>query len=261
MFLVQLLQMSLFPYHLWSDFFVGSEEARNTPHEVDFLEKAIPLHSNDRILDLCCGNGRHAIELSAHGFDVTGLNIMPEMLKRAASAAKKRGVELALVEGDMQDFNASEKYDVIINMFQSFGYADRKEGDEKVLRNIHAALKPNGKLLLDARNPNYVFAKIIEGGAAQYNDSYKNQNGAMEITESIDQDRKWRLSFKFRQHGKKDMDRQLSVRLYTLDELIQMLIVAGFSIVHVWGDYEAKSFDDQKSHRLIVLAQKSINHG
>lgn len=250
--------MSLFPYHLWSDFFVGSEEAKHTPQEVDFLQKSIPLHPNDRILDLCCGNGRHAIELSARGFKVTGLDIMPEMLKRAAEGAKKRGVRLSLIAGDVNDFSVSDKYDVVINMFQSFGYEVWQEGDEKVLRNISAALKPSGKLLLDVRNPKYVFPKVNAGGAAQYNDSYKNQSGAMEISESVDSNAKWRLNFKFKFHGKRgDMNLHLSVRLYTLSELTQMLTNAGLSIKQTWGNYNAEPFDVQKSPRIIVLAQKS----
>src|ERR1700730_12558757 len=120
--MLQLLQMSLFPYHLWSDFFVGSEEAKHTIQEVDFLEKAIPLRPNDKILDLCCGNGRHSIELMARGFEVTGLDLSPEMLQRATEGAKKRGLSLPLIEADMEDFQASADYDVVISMFQSFGY-------------------------------------------------------------------------------------------------------------------------------------------
>src|SRR5467141_4769442 len=87
-----------------------------TPVEVDQIEARLQLHPPQRILDLPCGQGRHAIELARRGYVVTGVDLSPFMLKVAEERAQAEGVRVRWLAGDMRDVIAGGTFDVVLNL-------------------------------------------------------------------------------------------------------------------------------------------------
>ena len=86
------------------------EFTKGTVTEVDFIESQIEFDSTRKILDVGCGTGRHAIELAKRGYQVTGIDLSEDQLKRAKEKAESEGVEVTFLQGDARDFSFDEPY-------------------------------------------------------------------------------------------------------------------------------------------------------
>jgi D-alanine-D-alanine ligase len=127
------------------------ENDRNTEQEIEALVRATGLEPNDRILDLCCGQGRHALELARRGFkQVTGIDRSRYLVRLARKRAKQRGLSVSFHEGDARKFRVPESsFHCVCILGNSFGYFDREEDDIAVLESIKRALNSGGVLVMD----------------------------------------------------------------------------------------------------------------
>ena len=123
-----------------------------TRQEVDGVLDILGLKPAASVLDLCCGQGRHAVELARRGYEVTGLDASGFLLREARKAARRRRVAVAWVRGDMREIPFRNRFDAVVNLFTSFGYFRTKAEDLAVLRGVRRALKPSGHLLIDTLN-------------------------------------------------------------------------------------------------------------
>jgi len=89
--------------------------------EAEFVRNVLSLNPGQKVLDLCCGQGRHAIPLARGGLAVTGLDMTESYLELANSAALAAGVEIKTVVGDMREIPYENEFDAVINMFTAFG--------------------------------------------------------------------------------------------------------------------------------------------
>src|SRR6059036_984430 len=78
------------------------------------------------VLDLCCGPGRHAVALAKRGFAVTAVDRTPFLLDHARARAAEAGLSVEFVLSDMRRFKRPEAFDLILNIFTSFGYFNEK---------------------------------------------------------------------------------------------------------------------------------------
>ena len=99
-----------------------SQEA--TERETAFVARALGLQEGDRVLDLACGHGRHAVALARRGMVVTGQDLNEDYLQMARDGAAQTGVEIESVHSDMRDIPFTDEFDAVINMFTAFGYFD-----------------------------------------------------------------------------------------------------------------------------------------
>lgn len=135
----------------WFEFFhAGIAEAR-TSQEADFICRRAPLPTFHKVLDLCCGMGRHARALASRGYSITGVE------RDAAAIAKAR--ELAggpgYIQKDVRDYQtASSEYDLAIVMSQSFGYFDAATNRD-LLRRLGIGVREGGRVILDLWNPDF----------------------------------------------------------------------------------------------------------
>ena len=86
----------------WLDLATTQFPPERTLAQVDFVVKAAELSSGAAVLDLCCGHGRHSIELAQRGYRVVGLDISEPSLDLARAAAGEAGVEIEFIQGDMR---------------------------------------------------------------------------------------------------------------------------------------------------------------
>lgn len=137
----------------WFATFMETIPAEQTASEVAFITRQFPLASHGRILDVCCGQGRHSNQLAHAGYRVVGIDSNAAALARARETAPKTATYR---EGDMRSLEAlSERFDGVINLWASFGYFDDAT-NEAVLRQIACVLRPGGRALIDVYNRDYM---------------------------------------------------------------------------------------------------------
>ncbi|GAG14209.1 unnamed protein product, partial [marine sediment metagenome] len=130
------------PRQPWFEsFFVEGEYAEvlrrippeQTAKEVEFIVEALALPAESRILDLCCGVGRHTVPLASRGYRMVGLDLDEAALALARQRAQDSGVDVELVQAEMREIPFRDELDGVINIFSSLGYYDTDEEDTEVL--------------------------------------------------------------------------------------------------------------------------------
>lgn len=238
----------------FDDFYLQSYKnitnKERTLKEVNFIEKSMELKKGARVLDLCCGPGRHSIELAKRGYIVTAQDLNKKFLRLANKEAKKEKVQIRFVCSDMRKIPFKNEFDAVFNIFTSFGYLESDEEDFKVIQQVAKALKKDGKFLLDIRNREWVLSNF------QYKD-WRIVEDLIVLEERCFDDLSGKVivDVTYIKEGKKKKTRH-SARLYTLSEINTMLKKAGLKIQKIYGglDFEKYNF---KSERMIVLASKN----
>jgi SAM-dependent methyltransferase len=220
-----------------------------TAREVAGVMTMLRLRPDARILDLCCGQGRHAVPLARAGHRVIGLDRSTYLLGQARQAAETTGVEIQLVRGDMRRLPWREQFDACVNLFTAFGYFEDEEENQRVLHEVYKALKPGGQFLLDTSNRDYYLLRL-------WPRAWRRQGEAI-VLEETDFDPltcRFTMTFTWMDGGKSESLTH-SVRHYTAPELTAMLRAAGFRPKAIYGDFDGSEFDIY-SKRLIVVAKK-----
>lgn len=227
--------------------------AKMTDAQVDFVVRALELPDGARVLDLCCGHGRHAVRLAQRGYRVTGLDISAYHLRLAKAAARAAGVPVELIPGDMREIpREAGRFDAVINMFTAFGYFDEEAENQRVLDGVARSLQNSGRFLIDLLNHDYLMCVFRE------NDWQRRPDGSITLerrrydvsTGRIANEWVWIApDGKRRQH-------RFSHRVYTYLELAGMLSGAGLQPVRSWGNFDGQELTMQ-SPRMIVLAEKA----
>src|SRR5271169_4786769 len=139
------------------------ENDRNTADEVDLLIRSIGLERNDRILDLCCGQGRHSLELAGRGFpNVTGLDRSRYLIRLARKRAKQRNLQVSFHEGDARRFRLGDgDFHCVCILGNSFGYFERPEDDLAVLEAVNRALASGGSLVMDLMDGDRLISREV----------------------------------------------------------------------------------------------------
>jgi len=134
----------------FASFHVGIAESR-TVQEVDFVCACAPLPGFRKVLDVCCGMGRHARALSRRGYIVTGV----ERDAAAIARARELGQGPSYIQADVRDYQPeTSAYDVAVIMSQSFGHFDDATNRD-VLRRVGTGVREGGRVILDLWNPEF----------------------------------------------------------------------------------------------------------
>lgn len=220
--------------------------------EVAFAESIAGLKPGARVLDLCCGQGRHSVALAERGYRVTGLDLSQEYLDLAQQAAKARAVKLETVAADMRSIPFADCFDAIINMYSSFGYLESEADDAQVLKSVAKALRAGGGFFLDMLNREWAVANYIQ------NDWHSGPDGTLYV-ERRDLDLTTsRMHVRFTIIGADGGRRESighNIRLYTLTEITRMLSLAGLSVMGTFGGFDGAAYAID-TRRMIVCARK-----
>lgn len=202
--------------------------------------------SGERAWDMACGKGRHAISLSSLGVDVIGSDISEQSILAAKQFEREK---LSFYMHDMRMPIRVNYFDVVLNLFTSFGYFFSDRENEMVITSAYKSLKRSGIFVLDylnrervMKNLNPFEQKTIEGITFDIRKDISERNTVLK-------------TIIFQADGRKYTYHE-EVKLYGLEDISGMLVKTGFSVKETFGNYELEAFDGKSSDRLIIIAQK-----
>ena len=208
-------------------------------------------HEVNSVLDLACGPGRHCLALAKMGYEVTGIDISEFLLKKAKQKSYELELKVKFKQSDILEYENKNQFDLIVNMFNSFGYLDTQEKNQKVLNLCFENLKNQGTLIIDtigkeplARNLHPVHLAEFEDGSLKIERPYLSDDLQMFNNE-------WILI----QKDDQVFRRKYQHFIYTATELKLMCQNAGFQSVEVFGSLLGEAYE-LDSEQLVVVAEK-----
>jgi SAM-dependent methyltransferase len=239
----------------WRDFaplIFDGYRIRNTPAEIDRVLARTGL-GRGAVLDLCCGPGRHSLELARRGFEVTGVDITRDYVEEARRASAEEGLSAEFLEGDVREFQRPGAFDGAISMFSSFGYFDDLHDDRRVLANAAASLRPGGVLLIETMGKETVARNLRR----RHWYSPADKPGTLFLVENTIIGAWERVELHWivvRPDGSR-AEARLLIRLYSALEMASLLRDAGFSSVEIHGDLDGNAYGPDAS-LLVAVARK-----
>lgn len=225
--------------------------AERTEREVNQIVERLGLPPGSRILDLCCGHGRHSIALAERGYQVTGQDLSEVFLEKARADAGEAGVSVRWVHGDMRQVPFEEEFDAVINIFSAFGYLESQEEDRKVLDQVHKALKPGGLFLLEIIHRAWLVRNFesrgwhlgTDGAVVLEERELNLLTGRNEVTVTL-----------IHPDGARQ-EHQHAMRIYSATELMRMVTQAGLTVEAAYGGLDGRELT-LDSNRLVLLARR-----
>lgn len=232
------------------------DDAAVTRQEVDVFLALLPVAPGDRILDLCGGHGRHALELGRRGFrHSTVLDYSQRLLTRGQREAALRRCPVRFVQGDARcTALASQSFDYVFILGNSLGYVPEPEADLAILQESRRLLKPRGRLLLDVSDGDAVRRKIAPLAWHEIGDDIV----VCRQREILD-DRICAREMVLSKAKGLIRDRTYCIRLYGPGDLASLVTRAGFEAVqvHPHGAQQHLGVDvGCMHHRLLITARR-----
>ena len=217
--------------------------------ELERLLTLVDVEEGARVLDIPCGVGRHAVEFADRGFDVTGVDATEPYLETAADRAAAAGAAVEFVHADMRAFRRPAAFDLVVNLYTSFGYFEDRAADERVARNLYESLRPGGTLVMSLTSKELLAREFRERTWTESDGVYLLEEREVRDDWSRMDDR-WIV---FADGERREYD--VSHRLYSAYELAELLRSVGFEDVTAYGDLEGSDFDAD-AERLVVVAER-----
>jgi SAM-dependent methyltransferase len=225
--------------------------AERTAHEVEQIVQRLALPPGSRILDLCCGYGRHTIPLAQHGYEMTGQDLSEALLQQARTDAAAQGVQAQWVHSDMRQIPFEEEFDAVINIWTSFGYLENEAEDQKVFHQVHKALKTGGLFLIDFINRECYVRQSRPHRITWHEDGVLDlEECYFDLLTSRGNVRRTIID----PNGRRT-ELRWSVRWYTLTELVAMLAAAGLQVQSYLGGLDGSDLT-LDSRRLVLVSRK-----
>jgi SAM-dependent methyltransferase len=246
------------PWHeddeFWGTFtrtLFSEQRWENAPKEVEGIIALLGIEPGAHVLDLCCGVGRHSLEMARLGYRVTGVDRTREYLDLARQKAADEGLEVEFLEGDMRTFRRPGAFDAIVNLFTSFSFFEDPNEDKKVVVNVQQSLRPGGMFLIDLMGKENIARIFLQ------HDWHEEEDGTLMLQErKVSEDWSWMENrwIQIKRSGKRK-EYIFSHRLYSATELKNLLKECGFNDVRAHGDFKGAPYD-QNAKRLVVLGRK-----
>jgi SAM-dependent methyltransferase len=211
----------------------------------------LQLPSGARVLDVPCGQGRHAHLLAEAGFDVDGVDYSPELLEQA----KQRGTgsRLRYTRGDMRRLPPrwSGRFHAVVNLFTSFGFFLDPADDERVIAEFARVLKPGGVLIWHGGSRDGVMAKFLT------HDWWQTDDGTI-VAQNRDFDPlSGLLSVRTTWRGKKTSgDREHQIRLYTATRIAELCAMHGLLVEAAYDGWRDRPMT-RRSGEMLLVARKA----
>jgi SAM-dependent methyltransferase len=196
------------------------------------------------VLDLACGAGRHSKALCERWWTV-GLDLSAALLR----VARREDPDAPYVRADMRELPfADESFDLVVNLFTSFGYFEADREHQRVLERVRAALRPGGTFVIDFLNASEVRRNLVP-----YDERVEN-GVTIEQSRTISPDDRFvEKTIRLRERGREYVER---VRLLSAADLERMLEAAGFEVVHCFGDYAGSRWSENSPRTILFASRK-----
>jgi glycine/sarcosine N-methyltransferase len=248
---------------LWETFsadydrFVNWEQ--RLARELPFLEGRLAQHGARRVLDVACGTGHHAIALAQRGYEVAGVDVSPEMIRRARENAQEAG---ATVDFRVAGFGALSQtlggqYDALLCLGNSLPSVPEEEGLGPTLADMATVLRPGGLLVMQNLNYDRLWPQRQRFLPLETHREDGQEWLFLRFMDFHERSLTFNMVVLHKRNGSWDYwAESTELRPIFSEELTSELRRAGFDGVETYGDYSRQPYDPGKSGDLIVLAQK-----
>ena len=212
---------------------------------IDNLIEKLQLKKGSKLIDIACGKGRHATYFNKKGMNVVGVDLSPNSI---ASAKQNENNNLQFSVHDMCEVYKENHFDIVTNLFTSFGYFENKDDEKKAINAMAENLKSDGILIIDFMNIKKIIANLISSekktiDSITFNIKRSMQNNhIIKDIEIIDDNET--------QHF------QEKVKAITLADFSAFVSNVGLNIIDIFGNYKLDDFDATISDRLILICKK-----
>ena len=207
----------------------------------------------DSLLDIACGYGRHALVFAdQYNLRVTGIDISPALIAAARKFAKEKGAEITYEAKQSKELAWVEAFDLAMIAFNSFSLFSPEDAPI-VLKGLHQALRPGGRFFLDLDNKlfNCRYGTsdtnwVVWSGGLTLQEIYFHEDLSVEVGRD--------LCF---ETGTEEMAEFTTFkRIYTLDEISDLLSSHGFHIDQIYGDWDLSSLDESSPKMIMVCLKE-----
>jgi SAM-dependent methyltransferase len=212
---------------------------------VSRLMQNLDLPKGKRVLDLACGKGRHSIFLNSLGYEVVGVDLSSNSIQLARKHARPG---LSFKVGDMRLPQGNEDFDLIVNLFTSFGYFSSESENLQTLSAMFQALKPGGLLAIDFMNTTKVLEHLVPENRIE-------RNGIVFDIRKRLENRRIMKEIRFSDQGK-DWFFEERVQALTEADFRSAFLKTGFEVVLLWGNYQLEPYHPLLSDRMIFIVRK-----
>ncbi|MFQ5838252.1 MAG: class I SAM-dependent methyltransferase [Thermoplasmata archaeon] len=237
----------------------GLKYAESQVERLEQILGRLGISRGSRLLDAPCGIGRHSVHFALRGWKVVGVELVPEYVERGKQLAAELGVSPQPVfrVGDLREVGTllkdEEPFNGILNLLTSLGYWDDMT-DLSILNQFHQLAAPDGVLLLDTINKDYVVQHFQPRSFEEYGDiAYVDERNLDLQTSRI------RSKWTFYKKEGKDLRHAFSVdtsqRIYGPHELKGLLEEAGWGRVKVFSGWDLRPLSST-IYRLLAIGRK-----
>jgi len=231
---------------------------QGTIGECDFIEQEIGFDKSIKILDIGCGTGRHAIELSKRSYNVTGIDLSDSQLTRAKEKAEKQGLNIDFLKYDARDLPFNNEFDLVIMLCEgAFPLMETDEMNYEILKNATKSLRKHGKLIFTTLNGLFPLYHSVEEFCA----SNSEAGNATYRSNTFD-------LMTFRDHNITEVEEdngnkkklECNERYYVPSEITWLLKTLGYTKIEIFGaKLGAFSRHDKlttEDFEMLVIAEK-----
>lgn len=230
-------------YHILYNHRSESEAASFVERLMEFFD----LPQKSKIMDLACGKGRHAAKMAELGYEVLGTDLAANSIREAQ--LNYNHDNLSFKVHNMLEPWSGQKFDLVTNLFTSFGYFDHTSQNIQVFKNIHDMLVPGGQFVIDFLNAEKVKNTLIA------KENIEKEGLVFHIRRRVEEG-KILKNISFEDNGK-EYEFQEEVQALTLDDFEEMADKSQLKITEVKGDYSLNDFDEATSPRLILIGKRN----
>ena len=233
----------------------GREQARQLK-EI-FHRFGVP--DNGRVLDLCCGVGRHAIPLAEMGYSVVGVDLSEAYIQRARDLAAEKGLSgrAWFLIGDARRLPAllpagGPLFDAVLNLGTAVGYFG-EEGDVAMLSGARSLAEEGALLVVDTVNRDWIVANFQPSHIVSLGQYEVHELREIDLLSSHLRVR-WRFCERKEGYLEVRADVDTEIRLYSPHELLDLLRRSGWEPLGLYADLSLGELKPL-SRRLVALAR------
>jgi len=220
---------------------------KEAEHFLNVLLDHLKLPPDASVLDVACGTGRYTTFLADKGFNAVGIDLSYKNIEHASVNEREN---LTFFMHDMREIFYVNYFDAVFNFYTSFGYFSSDKDNLKAIRSMSLSMKPQGKLVIDFFNASKAMSEL--SGHQEV-----SRDGILFLVRKSIEKHVFVKKIYFQDQGK-EFHFEERVQALRLEDFNRWFEMNHLKLNNVFGDYQLNPFDEKKSDRMIVIAEKKI---